>query len=165
MYLSLLVASAQNGTIGINNSLPWHLAEDLKRFRILTTGHTVLMGRKTFESIGKPLPKRENFVLTQQNNLSEITGISLFPDLASAIETAQQAGETELFIIGGGSLYAQAGKFANRLYWTKVQANIAGDTFFLPPDLSEWRIVKTETFVADEKNDFPFQIEIWEKIE
>ncbi|TAE17965.1 MAG: dihydrofolate reductase [Bacteroidetes bacterium] len=163
MHISLLVASAQNDVIGIENRLPWHLSEDLKRFRALTTGHTVLMGRKTFESIGKALPKRRNMVLSRQNSTIAID-VEIFENLTSAIESAKMQGETELFIIGGGNIYAQAWAYATRLYWTRVQASIAGDTTFSPPDLQGWQCKSQETFEADEKNEYPFVIECWEKV-
>jgi dihydrofolate reductase len=149
--------------IGIENRLPWHLSEDLKRFRLLTTGHTVLMGRKTFESIGKALPKRRNMVLSRQNS-TITTDVEIFENLTSAIESAKMQGETELFIIGGGNIYAQAWAYATRLYWTRVPASIVGDTIFSPPDLRGWQCKSQENFEANEKNEYPFVIECWEKV-
>jgi dihydrofolate reductase len=162
MHISLLVASAENHVIGIQNSLPWRLAEDLKHFRWLTTGHTVLMGRKTFESIGKALPKRRNLVLSRQI-LDNVQDIEVFENITSAIESAKAQGETELFVIGGADIYTQTSQIATRLYWTRVQASPKGDAFFLPPDRQGWELIKSEKFEANEKNDYPFTIECWQK--
>lgn len=162
MIISILVASAQNLVIGIENRLPWKLSADLKNFKQLTTGHTVLMGRRTFESIGQALPNRHNMVLST-HTLPAQPDVAFFADLPTAIAEAQARGESELFIIGGAKLYAQTIDLAHRLYWTKVHAQVEGDAFFLPPDLTAWQLTQSEKYFANEKNEFDFTIETWEK--
>ena len=163
MLISILVASAENNVIGFENRLIWRLSDDLKNFKKLTTGHTVLMGRNTFESIGKPLPNRKNIVLSTQN-LPAQPDISVFADLPTAIKWAENGGETELFIIGGGKIYAQTLEWVGKLYWTKVHASPEGDTYFFPPPLRDWEMVSSIYHEADEKNEFPYTLEIWERV-
>jgi dihydrofolate reductase len=124
--LSLIAAISRNRVIGKDGKLPWHISEDLKRFRRLTTGHTVLMGRKTFESLGRPLPNRRNVVLTSHS----IAGIETFASLSEALEALKN--EERVFIIGGGQIYAQLLEQADELYLTLVERDAPGDTLFPP---------------------------------
>lgn len=163
MLISLLVASSENNIIGIDNRLPWQLSDDLKNFKKLTTGHTVLMGRHTFESIGRALPNRRNIVLST-HHIPAIEGVDVFADLPTAIQNAKQKGETELFVIGGGKVYAQTMDLADKLYWTRVQTSLDGDTTFLPTHLENWKLTEAVFFAKNEKNEFDYRIEIWEKI-
>ncbi|MDR0688189.1 MAG: dihydrofolate reductase [Prevotellaceae bacterium] len=138
--LSLLVAVADNGVIGNGNRLPWHISEDLKRFRQLTTGHTVIMGRKTFESIGKPLRGRKNVVISRAMQVAPAENLTVARSLQEALQAAQ--GDGEAFIIGGGSIYRQAMPLAQRMHVTHVHANVEGDTLF--PEISGEDWVQTE---------------------
>jgi dihydrofolate reductase len=135
MTISIIVAVAENQVIGFDNHLLWHISEDLKRFKCLTLGHHVIMGRKTYESVGKPLPGRINIVISRQENLA-IEGCLVAKSLEEALELAKQ--DSELFIIGGGDIYKQALPIADKIYFTRVHAGFPGDTFFPELNLSEW---------------------------
>jgi len=135
--ITLVVARAQNGVIGREGKLPWHEPEDLKHFKAVTTGHAMIMGRKTWDSLGRPLPKRRNIVVTRQSGFSA-PGAELFPDLATAI-TAARATDPEPCIIGGATIYAQALPLATRLVLTEVHLAVAGDASFPAIDESQWR--------------------------
>lgn len=126
MKLVIIAALGRNRVIGKDGKLPWHISEDLKRFKCLTTGHTVLMGRKTFESLGKPLPNRRNVVLTSQ----EISGVETYPTLAQALHALEQ--EEKVFVIGGGEVFAQLLDQADELHLTLVDKDVEGDTYFPP---------------------------------
>lgn len=129
MIVSLIAAVSDNGVIGKDNALPWRIPEDLKRFKALTLGHTVLMGRRTFESIGRPLPGRRNLVLTTDGKWGA-EGVERFPTLDAAVDAARRAGETELFVIGGERVYREALPSADRLYLTRVRGTFDGNAFF-----------------------------------
>jgi len=143
--ISLIVAVARNGVIGKDGKLPWHLPEDLKRFKALTMGHHLIMGRKTWESIGRPLPGRTSVVVTRQSNYSA-PGALVTHSLAAAIEACQ--GDDEIFVIGGAETYREALPRADRVYLTEVLADYAGDTWF--PELGgEWHEVSREPHRGD----------------
>ncbi len=131
MILSIIVAVAQNGVIGQGNKLPWHIPEDLKRFKQLTTGHAVIMGRKTYESIGKPLPNRKNIVITRQPGY-DAPGTFVVSSLQEAIQLSSQWDDEEAFVIGGAEIYRQTIPLADRIYLTIVRQDVAGDTLFPP---------------------------------
>ncbi len=150
--LSLIVALARNGVIGRDNALPWHLRQDLKRFKAHTLGKPILMGRKTFESIGRPLPGRTNIVLTRDPGWSA-PGVIAVRTVAEAI--AQASGASELVAIGGAEVYRLVMPFARRMYLTNVQAEVPGDTYFPQFDPTQWADVDCATHPADEHNDFP----------
>ncbi len=133
--ISILVAMAKNSTIGINNTLPWRCPEDLKRFKALTMGHHIVMGRKTYDSIGKPLPGRTTVVVTRNRELN-LEGCTIAHSLQAAI--AACTGETEIFIVGGAELYAQALAVADTLYITEIRQNVAGDAHFPEFDKNQW---------------------------
>lgn len=139
--LSIIVAMAKNRTIGINNTLPWRCPEDLKHFKALTMGHHMIMGRKTFDSIGKPLPGRTTVVVTRNTGL-KIDGCLIAHSLPQAI--AACAGDDEIFIVGGAELYAQALPLANTLYVTEIQQDVAGDAHFPPFDPRTWTEISRE---------------------
>jgi dihydrofolate reductase len=126
MKLIIIAAIARNRVIGSNGKLPWHIPEDLARFKQLTTGHVVIMGRKTFDSLENPLPNRTNIVITS----NVINGVKSYPSLAFALQAFKN--EKEVFVIGGGRLYAEALKFADELRLTLVDRDVAGDTYFPP---------------------------------
>jgi dihydrofolate reductase len=140
-HISILVAMAQNRTIGINNTLPWHCPEDLKRFKTFTLGHHIIMGRKTYDSIGKPLPGRTTVVVTRNSEL-KIEGCIIAHSLQEAI--AACSGDAEIFIVGGAELYAQALPVTDTLYITEIQQNVAGDAHFPEFDKKEWPEVHRE---------------------
>lgn len=149
MILSLIVARADNGVIGRDNALPWHLPADLRHFKRLTVGKPVVMGRRTFESIGKPLPGRHNIVLTRSNWTA--SGTTVAPNLAEAVAAAglqQGARPEEIMIIGGAAVYAEALPSARRVYLTEVHASPDGDTA-LPPFGAQWRSVVRADFAAE----------------
>jgi len=141
MVISIIVAISENGVIGKNNQLLWHISDDLKRFKRLTTGHTVIMGRKTFESIGKPLPNRRNIVVSRGEGV-KFNGCEVARSLTDALEIAST--DDEVFIIGGGEVYRQALPLAGKIYLTLVHANFEGDTFFPSINPQEWKVVKEE---------------------
>ncbi len=159
--ISLILAMASNGTIGHNNRMPWHLPNDLQFFKKNTLGKPVIMGRKTYESIGKPLPERENLIIS--NTLSRIDGCHIFPSLTSAIayaDTILQA--KEIMIMGGAKLYQSALPLMNRLYLTRICAEIDGDTQMQPFDLSKAIKIFEEDHQKDEKNPYDYTFEIWD---
>lgn len=150
--ISIIVAIAENGIIGDKNALLWNIKEDMRRFRTTTTGHPVIMGRKTFESIGRPLPKRTNVVITRGDNTFE--GCEVAHSLEEAV--AMFPKEEEVFIIGGAQIYAQALPIADRLYLTIVHRDYEGDTAFPKFDMAEWREISREEFERGEEYDGAF---------
>ncbi len=146
--LSIIAAMDKNYGIGYGGKLPWRLPADLKRFKDLTRGHAVLMGRKTYESIGRPLPERRNIVITRDKNFSA-PGCEIAASLAEAIALA---GDGEAFVIGGGEIYSQAMPFSGRLYITEVEGDFQTDTFFPKIDLGVWEEESRESHEPDEKN-------------
>jgi dihydrofolate reductase len=155
MKLSIIVAMAANAVIGKDNGLPWRLRADLARFKRLTMGHHLLMGRKTWESIGRPLPGRTMVVITRRDGVSA-AGIRIAESIEEALEIARGAGETEAFVAGGAEIYRQMLDRADRLYLTRIHAEIEGDTFFPEIDWSRWREVKREDRDPDDRNPLPF---------
>ena len=145
-HIALLAAMAQNRVIGINNTLPWRCPEDLKRFKALTMGHHIIMGRKTFESIGKPLPGRATVVVTRNRGL-QIEGCKVVHGLDEAI--AACAGDEEIFIVGGAELYAQALPLADTLYLTEIRQDFEGDAHFPDYDQAQWREAAREHGVQE----------------
>ncbi|MDR5171001.1 dihydrofolate reductase [Methylobacillus flagellatus] len=143
--LSLIVAVAQNRVIGLNNTLPWHLPEDLKRFRALTTGHHIIMGRKTYESLNRLLPDRTTVIVTRNQDY-QAPGAVIANSLEQAIDLA--ANDDEAFLIGGAELYQAGLKLADRLYITEIDAEFAGDAFLPEFDLQDWREVSNEAAVS-----------------
>jgi len=152
--LAAIVAMARNGVIGRDNELPWRLSEDLKRFKRVTLGKPVIMGRKTWDSIGKALPGRLNIVVTRQNNF-QAEGAMVVHSLAAAIAAAAESEADESMLIGGATLYAEAMPLLQRIYLTRVDADIEGDARFPDLDPAQWRESQGETFPADEKNEHP----------
>lgn len=135
MSISLIVAMAKNRTIGLNNTLPWRCPEDLKHFKALTMGHHIIMGRKTFDSIGRPLPGRTTVVITRNIHL-KIEGCTVVHSLAEAL--AACSNDSEIFIVGGADIYAQSLPQADTLYLTEIQQGVEGDAFFPTIDLTNW---------------------------
>jgi dihydrofolate reductase len=150
-YITIVVAIAQNHAIGKNNQLLWNLPKDLKHFKDITTGHTVIMGRKTYDSVGKPLPKRRNIIITRQD--IAIEGCEVVPSIEDAL--ALCADEEEVFIVGGAEIYRQSMHLTNRIYLTIVKKDFEADSFFPPIDDKEWKTIEKEDFEPDEKNPLP----------
>lgn len=167
MRVSLVVAVAENGVIGKDGGLPWRLSSDLKRFKRDTMGKPIIMGRKTFESIGKPLPGRSNIVVTRQMDY-RAPGIDVVGSLSEALqlaETRQRAlgGPRELCIIGGGELYQAAMAVADRLYVTHVRSEPEGDTYFPAIDGEIWHKVVSEPYPAGERDSAPTEYAVYER--
>ena len=155
MIVSLLVAMDERRGIGREGRLPWRLSTDLKRFRELTMGHHIVVGRKTFESIGKPLPGRSMIVVTR-DAVYHAQGCVTAHSIAEATERARAEGEAELFVCGGAEIYAQTLSRAERIYLTRVHADCDADTFFPELDRDDWVEESSESHAADEKNEYPF---------
>ena len=165
MILSVIVAMAHNRVIGLNNQMPWHLPADLAWFKKNTLNKPVIMGRKTFESIGRPLPNRHNIVISRQIEPSDnkISNVSWVKSIDEAISLAQAQQPDEVFIIGGGSIYQQILPLIDRLYLTHIDAELQGDTYF--PDYlpEQWQVIYQQDHQADEKNSYPYQFEILQR--
>ncbi len=161
MLISAIVAVSENNVIGRDGHLPWHLSADLKRFKAITTGHAIVLGRKNYDDIGRPLPNRVNYVLTRNPGF-EAPGCVVCGSLEEALKAAETAGETECFIIGGAAIYEAAMPLVKKIYLTRVLAHVEGDVFF-PAWGEGWQKVSEESFEADEKNDYPSSFEVWER--
>lgn len=162
MIISLLVAMDENRGIGKDNHLPWRLSTDLKRFRELTMGHHILVGRKTFESIGKPLPGRQTIVLTRDEGFGP-EGCLVAHSVEDGIRLARERGESELFICGGAEIYAGSLRVADRMYMTLVHTTADVDTFFPEWEGDEWAEEEVSRHEADAKNQFPFSFKVLTK--
>lgn len=159
MKISLIVAQSKNHVIGKNNKMPWHLPADLKNFKNITMGKPIIMGRRTFESIGKPLPGRRNIVISRDTHL-QIAGCDVFHSIEDALSSVKN--ESEVMIIGGANLYAQTISCAHTIYLTVIDAEFDGDTFF--PALSDgWVLQSEEKFSADEKNHYAYCFQVYIK--
>lgn len=153
--LSLIWAMGRNRVIGVDNRLPWRLPADLQRFRALTSGHTILMGRKTYESFPRPLPDRHHVIITTDRGYQAAAGCTVVHTLDEALAAA--GNDPEVFVIGGASLYAQTLARADRLYVTLIDADFEGDTRFPEFDWGDWREVAREEHVPDEKNAYAYR--------
>jgi dihydrofolate reductase len=162
MRISLVVAAARNHVIGFQGEIPWRLPDDQRFFRRVTIGHTIVMGRKTFDSIGKPLPGRTNLVLSRSPR-SAVDGVRYFGDLKAAESWARDQGTEEFFVIGGEALYRDAITHADRIFLTRVDAEPKGDVFFPAIDETQWRCIERDERKADERHDYDFAIETWER--
>ena len=163
MQISLIAAMGENRVIGAGNAIPWHLPADFKHFKELTTGHPVIMGRKTFESIGRPLPGRANIVITRDESYRR-DGITVVSSPEAALSAAATAeGADEVFIIGGAEIYKIFLHQANRIYLTKIESEFEGDAFFPELNAEEWSLVSHEEHSADEKNAFSFVFQTYER--
>ncbi len=160
MQLSLIVAASENGVIGRKGTLPWRLPKDLKHFKATTLGGTLLMGRKTWDSIGKPLPQRRSLVMSRNPDF-EAPGAEVFPDLEASLAAARN--DRELFVIGGAALYRLTLPRADRLYLTRVHAEVEGDVFLPPIDFSQWELREETAHPADERHAFPFTFLTYQK--
>lgn len=158
--ISIIVAVDKNWLIGKRGGLPWRLPADLKHFQVLTTGHTVIMGRKTYDSIGKPLPNRINIVISRNDDLN-IPGCITVKSMQEAIESSSN--DQEIFVMGGAEIYSQFVPFTQKIYLTKIHHQFDGDIFFPKLDLSEWRETGRQDFEVDDKNQYKYSFLILEK--
>ena len=157
--VSIIVALSENNVIGINNKLPWKLSDDLKNFKKITMGHTIIMGRMTFESIGKTLPGRKNIVVSRKKNEGDFHLVSSIED---ALYISKE--EKEIFIIGGEQIFKQTLNLASKIYLTKIHSKIEGDKFFAEIDFDEWNIKQSEEYSKNNINSHSFTFQILEKI-
>ena len=160
MQLSIIVAMDRNRVIGRGGALPWHISSDLKNFKKITMGKPILMGRKTHDSIGKPLPGRENIILTNNKKYSA-EGCTVKNTLDEVYSYCEK--QLELVVMGGAILYSQTLDKADKLYITKVNASVNGDTFFPEYKSSQWREISRESFNADENNEFDYSFTVLER--
>ena len=160
--ITLIVAMGKNREIGKENQLLWHLPKDLKHFKELTSGHPIIMGRKTYESIGKPLPNRTNIVISRKNDWFE-EGILIVGSIKEAVKFAKKIDE-EVFVIGGGNIYEQTIDLADKLEVTLVDAELGADTFFPKINEKVWQKTNEEYHQKDEKNEFDFCFQTFERI-
>ena len=163
MQITAIAAMSQNRVIGSENEIPWYLQEDFKFFKKTTLNHHIIMGRKTFESIGKPLPKRTNIVITR-NPFFIASNVITANSLENALAIAAENGETEVFIIGGGTIYQQSLPILDKIYLTEVATEVTGDTFFPELSLEEWQASIILSHSKDVKNDHDFTIKLYEKL-
>lgn len=164
MILSLVAALDERGAIGYQGGMPWHLSDDLKNFRRLTDGHHVLMGRRTHAGIAGPLPGRTLIVLSRDPNYTSNEAF-VASSFEEALDYADFRGESELFVIGGREIYAQALPVAQRFYLTRVHATVEADVYFPDWDQSQWRLIVERHFEAGPKNDHAFTIQTLERIQ
>ena len=162
MRITLIVAAARNGVIGHRGEIPWRLPDDQRFFRAQTTGHAMVIGRKTFDSIGKALPKRANLVLSRSPH-EPVEDVHFFRDLAGAIAWAKAQDYPECFVAGGEAIYREALPIADRVLLTRVEAEPEGDTFFPELDPATWECVERERHEADDRHAHVFTIETWRK--
>ena len=162
MVISHLVALSNNFVIGVNNDLPWKLKKDLQHFSAYTQNKAIVMGRKTFESIGRPLPNRKNIVIS--SSLESQESLEVVPNLNQAIEVANQwnkdnSAEEEIVLIGGGYVFEESKNIVNKLVLTRVECEIDGDVFYPQIDLSDWKEISRESYKRDSENEYDFRIE------
>jgi dihydrofolate reductase len=162
--ISAIVAMAKDGVIGKEGSLPWYLPAELAHFKKVTMGHPIIMGRKTHESIGRALPGRANIIITRDSAYKAPEGVEVVNSLKDAIKTAQlKDGAEEIFIIGGEQIYAEAMSLLDRIYLTKVDANVSGDKFFKYEPV-QWKQTASEKYSADDKNIYDYEFVVLERL-
>lgn len=163
MIVSAIFAVSENNVIGKGNDLPWRMPADLKHFKNTTMGHPVIMGRKSFDSIGRPLPGRHNIVVTRDRNF-RAEGVSVVHSLREAVEIAGADRPEEVFIIGGAQIYKKAFPYCDRLYMTRIHTETEGDVFLPEVDFSAWKLISEEKHLPDEKNIHDYTFRIYERI-
>ena len=167
LIISHVVAMSNNWVIGVNNDLPWSLKDDLAHFKEYTTGKIIVMGRKTFESIGRPLPNRINYVIS--STLENVEGVSIFTNLEDAIEAAKAYNldkhiANEVAIIGGGYLFRDSMDTFNKLVLTRVDCSIDGDVYYPEIDFNNWELVSSEKFLKNKDKQYDFAVETYNKL-
>ena len=163
MKISQIVAISENRAIGKDNDLIWRLPADIKHFKEVTMGHCMLMGRKNFESIGRPLPGRTTIIVTRDTNY-KMEGCHVVNSIESGIELAKSLNEQELMVIGGGEIYNQTLSITQKLYLTEVHERFDADTFYPEIDDKDWKLVEEESFQKDEKNPFDYTFKTLERL-
>ncbi len=165
MIISLLVAASDNNVIGKNNQLLWHLPNDMKYFKNISWAMPIIMGRKTFESLGsKPLNGRINIIMTSRKELnSSYENLQIASNVKVAMAKAEATDCKEVFVIGGGEIFKEFFSIANRIYVTRVHANLEGDTYFPTIDEGIWKMVSSNPFPADEKHKYAYDFQVWER--
>ena len=162
MIVSAIVAVAENQVIGDGGDIPWRLSSDLKYFKRITSGHHIIMGRKTFDSVDKPLPKRTNVVLTR-DPMYAATGTIVAHSIEEALSIAYDNEEEEVFIIGGGEIYAQSRPFWDKVYLTRVKASPEGKVVFPALDEADWKLISQEEHQAGDRDQYDFTFEVYSK--
>lgn len=162
MIISLLVAASQNNVIGKESKLPWHLPDDLKYFKNLTWGMPILMGRKTFESIGKALPGRKSIVITR-NKAWQHEGVEVVHSIEEAVSKAGAFGVKEIFVIGGAEIFKTALHEADKIYLTRIHHSFDGDVYFPEIEANEWHLTSSRFCEKDEKNSYDHTFQIWDR--
>ena len=167
MIISHVVAMSNNNVIGVDNNLPWNLKTDLAHFKEYTSNKIIIMGRKTYESIGRPLPNRTNFIVSR--TLNSVTGANVFNNLEDSIKAAKELStenheQSEVVIIGGGYLFRDTISIFNKLVLTRVDCNIEGDVYYPSIDFGEWRLTTSTSFKKDSDNDYDFTVEEYIKL-
>ena len=163
MIISLVVAASTNNAIGKDNQLLWNLPNDMKFFKNVTWGMPVIMGRKTFDSLGKALPGRKNIVITRQQGW-KADNVIVVKSLDDAIFVSRETDANEIMVIGGGEIFKIAFEKAKRIYITRVQAVLEGDTYFPEIDPKDWRLVSQKDHEADEKHAYAYSFQVWERM-
>ncbi len=161
MGISIIAAMARNRVIGANNAIPWHLPAELKMFKAITIGHHIIMGRNTWESIGRLLPGRTTVIVTRQHD-HYVPGAITADSLDTALATCRT--DDEIFVIGGAQLYAAALPRADRIYLTQVDADVEGDTLMPQFDLAQWRERSSQAFSADDKNPYDYKLIVYDRM-
>ena len=163
MIISLVVAAASNNAIGKDGKMPWHLPNDMKHFKNVTWGMPIVMGRKTFDSLGKALPGRKNIVITRQQGWKADNTV-VVKNIEDALFVAKETDAKEVMVIGGGEIYKALFDKAHRIYLTRVEAEPDGDTFFPVLTEGQWHLVSQKNHEADEKNAYNYSFQVWERI-
>ncbi|MBN2349915.1 MAG: dihydrofolate reductase [Bacteroidales bacterium] len=163
MLISHIVAVSENGIIGKNNQLPWHLPNDLEWFKKKTMGHCVIMGRRNYESEGKALPNRTNLVISQNPNFTIPDGI-VARSIEDALIMAEKQHEQEVFIIGGGQIYEISLPYIQKIYLTRIHANIDGDVYYPEPDWNEWELIYEQFNLKDARHAYDYTFYIYERL-
>lgn len=164
MTISTIVAVAKNNIIGKDNDIPWYLPADLKYFKKVTLNHHIVMGKNCFYSIGRPLPKRTNIVLSRDPFLT-ISNCIVAHSIEEAVDIARSNGEEEVFVIGGGQIYEQSQELWDKIYLTEVDVEVEGDIYFPQIDEQKWKLISSEAHQPDEKNEYNYTFKVFERIE
>jgi dihydrofolate reductase len=162
MIISCIVAFDSNKVIGVDNKMPWHISEDLKYFKKTTSGHCIILGRKNFESIGRPLPNRTNIILTRNPDFFH-SGCITAGSIEKALSIAYELGETEVFITGGAEIYKQTIEYWDKLYITDIDANYEGDTFFPEIDFSNWSLISEKNISTGDSTPHDLSFKVYKR--
>lgn len=163
MIISTIVAASRNWVIGKDNEIPWYIPNDLRYFRRMTLGHHIILGRKNYESIGKPLPKRTNLIITRDTTY-EAPGCHVLHTIDEAIDFARKDKEEELIICGGGQIYKQTMHLVDKIYFTEIEAVVEGDVFFPEIDTKKWKLVSIERNQSDDRHEYGYNFMVYERI-